>query len=70
VNPAGKAMSLVAAMCAGADSIDGADLLRAGGFYRVFGGIYAPSTLGSILRSFAHGHVRQLQAAAHRFTPG
>jgi hypothetical protein len=67
-NPAGKAMSLVAAMCAGADSIDDTDLLRTGGLERVFGGIYAPSTLGSFLRSFTHGHVRQLQAAARRFT--
>lgn len=67
-NPAGKAMSLVAAMCAGADSIDDTDLLRTGGLGRLFGGIYAPSTLGSFLRSFTHGHVRQLQAAARRFT--
>ena len=67
-NPAGKAMSLVAAMCAGADSIDDTDLLRTGGLDRLFHGIYAPSTLGSFLRSFTHGHVRQLQAAARRFT--
>ena len=67
-NPAGKAMSLVAAMCAGADSIDDADLLRSGGLDRLFHGIYAPSTLGSFLRAFTHGHVRQLQAAARRFT--
>jgi hypothetical protein len=67
-NPAGKAMSLVAAVCAGADSIDDTDLLRSGGLDRLFHGIYAPSTLGSFLRSFTHGHVRQLQAAARRFT--
>jgi len=67
-NPAGKAMTLVAAMCAGADSIEDVDMLRTGGFGRVFAGIYAPSTLGSFLRSFAHGHVRQLQGAARRFT--
>jgi hypothetical protein len=67
-NPAGKAVSLVAAMCAGADCIDDADLLRTGGLDRVFHGIYAPSTLGSFLRSFTQGHVRQLQAAARRFT--
>lgn len=67
-NPAGKVMSLVAAMCAGADSIDDADLLRSGGFDRLFHGVYAPSTLGSFLRSFTHGHVRQLQGAARRFT--
>ncbi|MBR7839671.1 IS1380 family transposase [Actinospica durhamensis] len=68
VNPAGKAMSLVAGMCVGADSIEGVDVLRIGGTHRLFGGIYAPSTLGSFLRSFTHGHVRQLQAASRRFT--
>lgn len=67
-NPAGKAMSLIAGMCAGADSIDDMDVLRSGGLNRCFAGIYAPSTLGSFLRSFTHGHVRQLQAAARRFT--
>jgi Transposase DDE domain group 1 len=68
VNPAGKAMSIVAGMCAGAGSIDDLDMLRTGGTHRLFRGIYAPSTLGSFLRSFTHGHVRQLQAAARRFT--
>jgi hypothetical protein len=67
-NPAGKAMALVAAMCAGADCINDADMLRTGGMATLFGGIYAPSTLGSFLRSFTHGHVRQLQAATRRFT--
>ena len=69
-NPAGKAMTIVAGMCAGADSIDDLDMLRTGGMDKVFGGIYAPSTLGSFLRSFTHGHVRQLQAATGRFTGG
>jgi len=67
-NPAGKVMTLVAGMCAGADSIEDMDMLRTGGTHRLFGGIYAPSTLGSFLRSFTHGHVRQLQAASRRFT--
>ena len=67
-NPAGKAMTLVAAMCAGAGCIDDVDMLRTGGTGRLFSGIYAPSTLGSFLRSFTHGHVRQLQGAARRFT--
>ena len=62
-NPAGKAMTVVAGMCAGADSIDDLDMLRSGGMDRAFGGIYAPSTIGSFLRSFTHGHVRQLHAA-------
>ena len=66
-NPAGKAMTIVAGMCAGADSIDDLDMLRTGGMDRAFGGIYAPSTLGSFLRVFTHGHVRQLHAATSRF---
>ena len=33
---------------------------------RLFAGVYAPSTLGSFLRSFAFGHVRQLDAVAAR----
>ena len=45
-NPAGKAMTIVAGMCAGADGIDDLDMLRTGGMDRVFGGIYAPSTIG------------------------
>ena len=67
-NPAGKAMTLIAAMCAGAHCIDDVDMLRTGAFGRLFAGIYAPSTLGSFLRAFTHGHVRQLQGAARRFT--
>jgi len=53
-------------MVAGADSIEGMDLLRHGGMARLFTGVYAPSTLGSFLRSFAFGHVRQLDAVAAR----
>ena len=47
-----KVTSLVAGMVAGADSIDDMALLRHGGMGRVFAGAYAPSTLGSFLRSF------------------
>lgn len=62
-----KVASLVAGMVAGADSIDDMALLRHGGMGRVFGNAYAPSTLGSFLRSFSFGHVRQLDAVASRF---
>ena len=62
-----KVASLVAGMVAGADSIDDMALLRHGGMGRLFAAIYAPSTLGSFLRSFAFGHVRQLDAVASRF---
>ena len=64
-NPGAKIGSLVAGMVAGADTIDGMDLLRHGAFPATVGGIRAPSTLGSFLRAFDHGNVRQL-AAVHR----
>jgi hypothetical protein len=64
-NPDLKIGSLVAGMIAGADTIDGMDLLRHGAFPATIGGIRAPSTLGSFLRAFDHGNVRQL-AAVHR----
>jgi Transposase DDE domain group 1 len=62
-----KVTSLVAGMIAGADSIDDMALLRHGGMGKVFANAYAPSTLGSFLRSFTFGHVRQLDAVASRF---
>ncbi|MCO4265149.1 IS1380 family transposase [Pseudarthrobacter sp. MDT3-26] len=62
-----KVASLVAGMVAGADSIEDMALLRHGGMKRLFSGCYAPSTLGSFLRSFTFGHVRQLDAVASRF---
>ena len=61
-----KVCSLVAGMVAGADSIDDMALLRHGGMGRVFASAYAPSTLGSFLRAFTFGHVRQLDAVASR----
>ena len=62
-NPGGKVASIVAGMVAGADSIDDLNITRHGGMPSVFAGVYAPSTLGSFLREFTHGHVRQLKAA-------
>jgi len=53
-----KVTSLVAGMAAGADSIDDMALLRHSGMGRVFTHAYAPSTLGSFLRTFTFGHVR------------
>lgn len=61
-NPAGKVTSIVAGMAAGADSIDDLDVIRHGGMKRLFAGVYAPSTLGSFLRAFTHGHALQLAA--------
>lgn len=64
VNPAGKLTSIIAAMTCGADSIDDANELRAGGTPRVFNEVYAPSTLGIFLREFTFGHANQLAAVA------
>ena len=69
-NPGLKVASLVAGMVAGADSIDDMAVLRHGGMSRIFDRAYAPSTLGSFLRSFTFGHVRQLDAVASRFLTG
>lgn len=55
-----KAAGVVAGMLAGADSIDDLGLLRHGAMPRLFGGVRAPSTLGTYLRKFTHGHVQQL----------
>jgi Transposase DDE domain group 1 len=56
-----KVMALVYAMVLGADSIDDCEILRAGRTRRLLGGwIPAPSTLGTFLRAFTFGHVRQL----------
>src|SRR3954469_25334889 len=60
-NAGRKVMALVFAMVLGADSIEDCDLLRAGRTRRLLGGwVPAPSTLGTFLRAFTFGHVRQL----------
>ena len=64
VNPAGNLTSIIAGMMCGADSIDDANVLRAGGTPRVFDEVYAPSTLGIFLREFTFGHSKQLAAVA------
>ena len=60
-NAGDKMMTLIASALAGGDCIDDADALRAGSTGRVLGCVVkAPSTLGTFLRSFRWGHVRQL----------
>ena len=60
-NAGRKVMALLFAMVLGADSIDDTDVLRAGRTRRLLGGwMPAPSTLGTFLRAFTFGHVRQL----------
>jgi hypothetical protein len=61
VNAQVKVPGIVAGMIGGADSIDDLDLLRHGAMGMLFGGIRAPSTLGSFLRSFTWGNVLQLE---------
>ena len=60
-NTGDKMMTLVASALAGGDCIDDADVLRTEGTARVLGfTAKAPSTIGTFLRSFSWGHVRQL----------
>jgi hypothetical protein len=67
VNAYLKVPCLVAGMTAGADSIDDMDLLRHGAMTSLFGGVRAPSTLGSHLRSYTWGNVSQLEKAGREF---
>jgi len=60
-NAGRKVLSLVFAMALGADCIDDSEVLRSGRTRRLLGGwVAAPSTLGTFLRGFTFGHVRQL----------
>ena len=65
-----KVSTLVAGMVAGADSVSDMDVLRHGAMPRLFTGVRAPSTLGTFLRAFRFGHVRQLDAVAARVLAG
>ncbi|WP_392870428.1 IS1380 family transposase [Streptomyces sp. LN499] len=62
-----KVTSIVGGMAAGADSIEDLGGLRHGAMPAVFAGIRAPSTLGTFLRAFTHGHALQLHAVHRRF---
>ena len=66
-NPGRKILTVVAAMLAGGTHIDHVNMLRAGATGRVLGfKVMAPSTVGTFLRSFTFGHIRQLDAVASR----
>ena len=65
-NPTAKVMSLLAGMVAGADSITELDRLRHAGNSVVFDQVRAPSTLGTFLRAFTHGHVQQLNTVLRK----
>jgi hypothetical protein len=59
--PGRKVLTLIHAIAAGADSIDDTEVLRSGGTEALLGHkAMAPSTLGTFLRAFTFGHVRQL----------
>src|ERR687893_950399 len=64
VNPARKLACVIAGMTAGANCIDDLDLIRCGGMPTLFDGVYAPATLGILLRDFTFGHTKQLASAA------
>ena len=70
VNAEVKVGCLVAGMAAGADSIDDMGVLRHGAMPGLFGGLRAPSTLGSFLRAFTWGNVLQLQKVHREFLAG
>jgi hypothetical protein len=60
-NPGRKVMTLLSAMCLGADCIDDVEVLRSGQTSQVLGHVVAaPSTIGTFLRAFTFGHIRQL----------
>jgi Transposase DDE domain group 1 len=67
VNADLKVGCLVAGMAAGADSVDDMGLLRHGAMTALFGGVRAPSTLGSHLRCYTWGNVLQLEKAGREF---
>ena len=66
VNADLKIPFLVAGMAAGADSIDDIGLLRHGAMPDLFGGVGAPSTLGSQPRSYSWGNARRLEAVSRQ----
>jgi hypothetical protein len=70
-NPGRKVMTMLSAMALGADCIEDCDILRSGQTAAVLGHrVAAPSTLGTFLRGFTFGHVRQLDAVlAESLTP-
>ena len=65
-NAGRKVMTLVFAMVLGADCVDDCDVLRSGRLSALLGRVAAPSTLGTFLRAFTFGHVRQLDALLGR----
>jgi hypothetical protein len=65
-NSTAKLAAVIAGMATGADSIDDLDVIRAGGMKHLFTGVYAPATLGIMLREFTFGHAAQLAGVLRR----
>ncbi|MFL4909568.1 transposase [Streptomyces sp. MMS24-I2-30] len=65
--PGAKVTSIVGGMAAGAESMDDLNVLRHGATAKMFAGLRAPSTPGTFLRTFTHGHALQLHAVQRRF---
>jgi hypothetical protein len=70
VSPDLKVSCLVAGVIGGADSLDDLDLLRHGAMPGLFGGVRAPSTLGSFLRSFTWGNALQAEKVSRLLLAG
>jgi hypothetical protein len=69
-NASPKLATVIAGMCVGADCIDDLDVVRSGGMARLFDGVYAPSTIGTLLREFTFGHARQLESVLREHLAG
>ena len=65
-NPVPKLTSIIAGLACGADSIDDLQVIRSGGMPQLFDQVYAPATMGILLREFTLGHTRQLHAVLTR----
>ncbi len=65
-NSDAKVATVIMGMLAGADSIEDLDVLRSGATGRLLGAAKAPSTIGTWLRSFTYGHLRQLDMIARQ----
>ena len=63
-NPAPKLATVIAGMCAGADSIDDLDIVRGGGMKTLFDGVYAPSTIGTLLEFTSGMHASSNRSCA------
>lgn len=69
-NPVPKLTTPIAGMRSGADCIDDLDVVRSGGMKTLIDDVYAPSTIGTLLREFTFGHSRQLESVLREHLAG